>query len=81
MKKYFLILIVLFFIGCNYLDNPETLLKDPHYSGYKEKSDALEHEYLQGKIAYPQYLERKKQLDDDYAKEVQDRNAKIAGEK
>ena len=81
MKKYFLFAIVLFFAGCSYIDNPETLLKDPHYASYKEASDALEHEYLQGRIDYPEYLNRKKQIDDDYTKEVQDRNAKIAGEK
>ncbi|OGX28084.1 MAG: hypothetical protein A2787_04890 [Omnitrophica WOR_2 bacterium RIFCSPHIGHO2_01_FULL_48_9] len=80
MKKYLLILMACFFASCSYLNNPETLLQDPHYAAYKDKSDALGHEYLQGKIAYPEYLERKKQLDDNYSQEVQDRNAKIAGE-
>lgn len=80
MKNYFLLLVILFFAGCTYLENPEKLLKDPNYTTYKEKNEALEHEYLQEKITYPQYLERKKQLEEDYAREAQDVNEKVVGE-
>ena len=85
MKKIVIFMIVLFLGGCsatqerltNYLDQPETILQDPHFADYKTKLDELESQYLHKKITYASYLEQKKELDDTYAKEVKERGDKI----
>lgn len=57
----------------DYLQEPATLVRDPHFSNYKEKRDAVESQYLKKEISYSQYLEQTKELDDQYAREVQQR--------
>ncbi len=83
MKRIFLFLLILTGLtGCSvgqekletYLDNPETFIKDPHFAEYQANMDALESEYLAKKITYAEYIERKKELEDQYTKEVEERN-------
>lgn len=57
----------------NYIDDPKAIIKDPHYSGYQDKRDALESRYLKKEITYADYLEQVKELDDTYTKEVNER--------
>ena len=64
-----------------YIEEPETIIKDPHYASYQEQSDSLEKEYLSKKITYADYLDKKKILDEKYTKEVQNRDAIISPEK
>ena len=51
IKKSLLLVCVLAFAGCssygqNYLENPEMILRDPHFTQYKENRDGLERQYL-----------------------------------
>ena len=64
----------------DYINEPSTIVQDPHFTNYKEKLDAVEKEYLEKKITYAQYREQKTALDDQYNKEVAERNQKIMGE-
>jgi len=80
MRKILLLFFVVAIAGgisCTYLENPETLIRDPHFAEYKQSRDDLEREYLQKKITYAEYLEQRRQLDEIYTKEVQERNSKI----
>ena len=81
LKKYLVLMCVLTLVGCTYgqeyLENPETILRDPHFTGYKQKRDDLEREYLHKDITYAEYIEKRDHLDNTYAREVQERNAKI----
>ncbi len=84
-RGIFLTLALVSVLGCasgeqrleGYLQQPETFLKDPHFTSYKEKLDALESDFLKKKITYAEYLDKKKELDETYAKEVQERSEKI----
>ena len=88
MKKFIFGLLLLV-VGCSYkgqnletyVDEPQTILRDPHFANYQEARDHLESEYLQKKMTYGEYLEKKKELDDKYTKEVQKRDAIISSEK
>ena len=64
----------------DYINEPATIVQDPHFGNYKEKLDALEKQYLEKEITYAQYLEQKTALDDQYTKEVEERNQKIMGQ-
>lgn len=81
MKKGLLLLCALTLLGCtygqDYLKNPETIIRDPHFSAYKQKRDDLESAYLRKEITYAEYIEQRDRLDEIYAREVQERNAKI----
>ena len=85
MRKHILIFIFLFLVGCTYkgqnletyLDNPGTIVQDPHFAQYQEKRDELESQYLKKKITYAEYIEQRNKLDDMYAKEVKERDNKI----
>ena len=88
-KKMLLLFLALVLVGCtyagerelsDYIDEPATIVQDPHFGNYKGKLDALEKEYLEKKITYAQYLEQKTVLDDQYNKEVAQRNQKIMGQ-
>lgn len=87
MKKAVLLCFVALLIGCSYagekkldeyLSDPKTWVKDPHFANYKEQRDVLESEYLQKNISYAEYLERRTSLDERYAREVFERNAIIS---
>ena len=80
MKNIVFFVVLMLVAGCHYLEEPETLLRDPHYTAYKERLDALESQRLKGEITYAQYLEKKKQADDNYTREVQERTQKIEGQ-
>ena len=78
MKKTIFVLMALALTGCgerleSYVDNPASIIEDPHFTGYEQKKDALESEYLRHKITYAEYLERKEKLDNTYTKEVKER--------
>ena len=88
-KKMLLLFLVSVLAGCtyagerelsDYIKEPSTIVRDPHFGNYKEKLDALEKQYLEKEITYAQYLEQKTALDDQYNKEVSERNQKIMGQ-
>ena len=80
--------IVLFLLcaGCTYegrklseyIEEPQTIIKDPQFETYQEKRDALEKQYLRKKITYAEYVEKTEELDAAYSKEVQKREDIIA---
>ncbi len=88
-KKMMLLFLASVLVGCtyagerelsDYINEPSTIVRDRHFTNYKEKLDAVEKEYLEKKITYAQYREQKTALDDQYNKEVAERNQKIMGE-
>ncbi|MBN1870203.1 MAG: hypothetical protein JW847_06500 [Candidatus Omnitrophica bacterium] len=81
IKKSLLLSCALVLFGCtygqNYLENPETLIQDPHFANYKENRDGLERQYLHKEITYAEYIEQRDHLDAKYDREVQERTNKI----
>ena len=74
MRKMIVLYLIFLLWGCSYgTEKLKTLVTDPHYAGHQKDLDELEKSYLDGKLTYPQYLDKKKQLEDGYAKEVQTR--------
>ena len=64
-----------FYNSCPF--NQFTVVEFVIFANYKEKRDALESQYLQREISYVDYVEGMDELDESYAKEVQERDAKI----
>ena len=74
MKFFIMLFACLFLVGCEYgAEQVKTFVTDPHYARSQEELDSLEHSYLQGKISYPDYVAKKKQLEDKYTQEVKER--------
>ncbi|MGE0267953.1 MAG: hypothetical protein AB7S78_05820 [Candidatus Omnitrophota bacterium] len=81
MKNVIGVLALVLLFGCSYqgedletyLDDPKSLIRDPHYSNYEKKKDALESRYLRKEITYAVYLEETQKLDDIYSREVDER--------
>jgi len=63
--------------GQNYLKNPSSFIRDPHFTEYKNNRDDLESSYLSKEITYAEYIEQKEKIDEKYSKEVQERNSKV----
>ena len=84
MKKSLVLLCFLTFLGCTYgqeyLERPDAFIRDPHFTSYKRDRDALESSYLKKEITYAAYIEQKDKMDDQYSKEVQERNAIISSQ-
>jgi len=85
MKNIIVLFSAVIIAGCayegqrlrEYFDSPRSFIRDPHFVDYKEKRDALESEYLQKGISYAEYVEQMDALDENYAREVQERDRKI----
>ena len=84
MKKSLLLLCMFVLFGCSYgqdyLKNPTSFIRDPHFTEYKNTRDDLESSYLSKEITYAEYIEQKDKIDEKYSKEVQERNAKISSQ-
>ena len=73
-----MICLVALFCGCSYsTEKIKTLMADPDYTRHQEELGNLEKSYLDKKMTYSEYLEKKKQLEDHYTKEMQAREEKI----
>ena len=76
---YFLPLIVI--LGCayegrtlsEYIENPRTIIEDPHYAEHQEELDDLESQYLRKEISYAEYVEKRDDLESEYTGEVKSR--------
>jgi len=85
LQKTIILVLLINLAGCaykgrnleEYVDYPETILKDPHFVNYREKKDSLERMYLRKEISYEQYLRQKNELDTKYSREVEERESKI----
>jgi len=84
IKKIFLLLFAVTILGCsygqNYLENPESFIRDPHFGEYKKNRDELERSYLHKEITYAEYIRQRDKMDEVYAKEVQERDNIISSE-
>jgi hypothetical protein len=87
MKKIFLLLLpVVLLLGCSYegqklrtyFESPKAFIKDPHFSDYKEKRDALESQYLSKELNYVDYTKQMTALEDKYSQEIQKRESIIS---
>jgi hypothetical protein len=79
MKKQWLLVCVIFLAGCaesleTYVNDPSEIIRDPHFKQYEQSLAALESDYLNKKITYAEYVEKKKEIDDQYTQEVEERN-------
>jgi hypothetical protein len=82
MKRAVALVLVCIAAGCayqgktigEYLEDPKTIIQDPHYMEYRSKRDQIEADYLNKKITYSDYLNAIKELDQNYTKEVYERN-------
>ena len=78
-------LFLFFLVGCTYqgkplheyLEDPRSIIQDPHFTEYKAKRDNLEHLYLTDQISYAEYVKQVDELDNTYNREVEERNAKL----
>ena len=77
MRKIAACFLICLLSGCSM---GEHLVRDPHFTKYQENLGQLEHSYYQKELTYSQYLDKKKMLDDHYAKEVQAREETIRGD-
>ena len=81
----YLLLFIFLFSGCayegpglrQYLEDPRSIIKDPHFTEYQENRDNLEHLYLTDQITYADYVKQVDELESTYTKEVNERNAKL----
>jgi len=78
MKKMLLVVFCGVLVGCSYgmrdyIDNPSTLLRDPLTYAHRQELNELERAYLRKEMTYAEYLEQKKQLEEDYDRKVQNR--------
>jgi hypothetical protein len=86
MKKGLFLVLGLVLVGCaykgqtfeSYIDEPENILRDPHYASYQDQADMLEKDYLSKKISYAEYMEKKSELENKYSKEVKERESIVA---
>jgi hypothetical protein len=86
MKKFIVVGFVVMLVGCSYdmqtyVDKPQTLLEDPLSVGNKKALDALEQSYIKKEISYDEYLKQKSQLEDDYSRQVQERDHLIQNDR
>jgi len=82
MKKSIFLILPLVLLGCSYegkpigdyLSEPRSIIKDPHFAEYKEHRDALESQHLNKDITYVEYIEKMDELENKYQKEIQERD-------
>ncbi len=85
MEKWGMMFLGILLVGCSYkgkslesyVYDPASIIQDPHYTGYKEKRDSLESQYLRKEITYADYLKQVEELDGKYNGEVKNREMKL----
>ena len=85
MNKWLVVLLPILVIGCayegkslqSYIDNPGSIVEDPHFADYQEHRDSLESRYLSKEITYAEYKQELEVLDRKYDKEVEQREAVV----
>lgn len=85
MKNILVVFLVVFFAGCaetsqridSIVDDPGTIFQDPGFAAYEQELNTLEKQYLQKEITYAQYLEGKKQLEENYERDVKHQETEV----
>jgi len=77
-KKIFLLFACCVVLGCSYFNDPNKILRDPHFAEYDAARDKLERKYLNKEISYAEYVAQRDALDEKYDYEVRQRDEKIA---
>ena len=80
MKKWAVVCVLFFLLGCAN-EQLKTMATDTDYARRQEKLDVLEKSYLDGSLNYADYMKKKEELEGDYTKEIQKREAIIHGQK
>jgi len=81
MKKIVFLILALFLVGCtyegqslqDYIQNPRSIIRDPHFTEYKEEREAIESQYLNKELTYAEYVEKMDVLEEQYTRDVQKR--------
>jgi len=63
-----------------FIENPPTVLKDTAFTQYQQELDGVESRYLAGEIDYAQYMDEKKDIENEYDRKVQHRDSIMQGE-
>jgi hypothetical protein len=82
MKNLLMVGLLVVVWGCSYsaekyIEDPKTILQDPFSVNHQQALDDLEKAYLKKDINYADYLDQKRQLEEDYQKELQHREKMI----
>lgn len=78
MRKILIICGLLFLAGCAmYGEDIKKVMTDPVYADYISQKEAVEGQYLAGSVTYAVYLERLRELDNEYEKHVKERDRKL----
>ena len=73
MKRYLGIFSLLLIVGCSAADPVKNIIRDKEFATYSETLDQLESDYVQKKITYAEYLEKKQKVEDNYQQQIDSR--------
>lgn len=73
MKRFIVGVLLLCVCGCAAEGKVSNIIRDQHFTEYKQTLDDLERDYLRKKISYADYLEQKKQVEEGYEKQISSR--------
>lgn len=77
MKRYAMVVALIFIVGCTAAEPVENIIRDKEFTSYRETLDQLESDYLQKKISYADYLEKKKNVENNYQQQIDSRRELI----
>ena len=77
MKRYLWVVGLFFIIGCTASEPVQNIIRDKEFASYSETLDQLESDYLQKKISYADYLEKKKNVENNYQQQIDSRRELI----
>ena len=78
MKTIIILSFCALLMGCSYgiedyINDPRTILSDPLTVDHRQAVNDLERSYLRKEMTYAEYLHEKKEIEEDYARDVQKR--------
>ena len=86
MKRLLLMMCMIALAGCSsygadqvrvFINDPPGLLKDQEYAQYRKDLNEAERQYLNKEITYAQYLEEKKDIENGYSQQIQERQESL----
>lgn len=73
MNRFVICAGLLFIVGCSSQGTIKDIIRDQQFSGYKVELEQLEKDYLQKKISYAEYLDKKKHVEEQYQRKIDTR--------